>query len=310
MPERILVVDDDHDIARYVEVNLTLEGYEVHLEHDGEGALATALRLQPDLILLDVMMPRLDGYEVCKRLRYDPRTANASIIMLTAKSLSAEKVLGLTAGADDYIAKPFDPPELVARVASALRRSRQMREVSPLTGLPGNFQISFELDRLISDPTSRFAVVYADLDNFKAYNDHYGFLRGDEAIKTTARVLTQAQSRHPTEPDFTGHIGGDDFVLLTSPDIAPDLCEDIVDSFDAVVATLYDPEDRARGCIAVADRQGKLHSYPLLSISLGVATTGHRRIGSQWEASSIATEMKTLAKRAAGSSFEIDRRRV
>ena len=310
MAERLLIVDDDRDICRYVEVNLTLEGYEVHVEHDGESAVATALRLQPDLILLDVMMPGLDGYEVCKRLRHDPRTATAAIIMLTAKSMSTDKVLGLTAGADDYIAKPFDPPELMARVGSLLRRSRQMREVSPLTGMPGNFQISFELDQLVNNPTARFAVVYADLDNFKAFNDKYGFLRGDEAIKATARLLSSALSRHPSEPQFAGHIGGDDFVLITSPEMAEPLAADVVDAFDEMAPRLYDDVDRERGYIEVLDRQGDQLRFPVMTISLGVATTAHRRIASQWEASAIATEMKVLAKRDAGSAYEIDRRRL
>ncbi len=309
MGERLLIVDDDVDICRYVEVNLKLEGYEVFVEHDGESGVATALRVQPDLVLLDVMMPGPDGYEACKRLRQDPRTSNASIIMLTAKAMSADKVLGLTAGADDYISKPFDPPELVARVASALRRSRQMREVSPLTGMPGNFQISFELDRLVKDPGARFAVIYADLDNFKAYNDKYGFLQGDVAIKQTASLLAAAMDRHPADPQFIGHIGGDDFVLITAPDQAEPLAADIVASFDASAADLYDETDRERGWIEVHDRQGAMHRFPLMSISLGIATTAHRRIGSQFEVSAIATEMKMLAKRHAHSAYEIDRRR-
>jgi diguanylate cyclase (GGDEF)-like protein len=310
MHERLLIVDDDRDICRYVEVNLTLEGYEVHVEHDGEAAVATALKLQPDLVLLDVMMPGLDGYEVCRRLRVDPRTANASVIMLTAKTLSADKVMGLTAGADDYIAKPFDPPELVARVSSVLRRNRQMRELSPLTGMPGNFQISYELDRLVNDPNAQWAVIYADLDNFKAYNDTYGFLRGDEAIKATARLLTQALARHPSSPQFAGHIGGDDFVLVVGADDVEDLARDIVSSFDDLAPTLYDAEHAALGYVEVGDRQGNLHRFPLMTISLGVATTAHRRIASQWEASAIATEMKVLAKRRPGSTYELDRRKT
>ena len=310
MNERLLIVEDDRDICRYVEVNLTLEGYEVHVEHDGESAVATALKLQPDLVLLDVMMPGLDGYQVCKRLRTDPRTANTSVIMLTAKSLSADKVMGLTAGADDYIAKPFDPPELVARVSSVLRRNRQMRELSPLTGMPGNFQISYELEHLVHDPDARWAVIYADLDNFKAYNDTYGFLRGDEAIKATARLLNQALARHPSTPQFAGHVGGDDFVLIVGAEDAEALARDIIASFDDLAPTLYDEDDAAAGYIDVKDRQGNMHRFPLMTISLGIATTAHRRIASQWEASAIATEMKLLAKRAPGSTYELDRRRT
>lgn len=310
MPERILVVDDDRDICRSIEVVLRLEGYDVRIAHEGEEALEQARQTQPDLILLDMMMPGIDGYEVTKRLRHDPRTATASIIMLTARALPADKVLGLTAGCDDYIVKPFDPSELVARVQSALRRSRQMREVSPLTGLPGNFQIAAELERLVGDDSNDFAVLYADLDDFKAYNDHYGFMRGDEAIRATGRLLTDALARHRTSPSFAGHIGGDDFVLVTSAAKAETLAQDIVRNFDMLAPSLYDEEDRQRGYIEVADRRGVLHHYGFLSLSIGVATSASRPIRSQWEASAVATEMKAVAKRKAGSAYEIDRRRT
>jgi diguanylate cyclase (GGDEF)-like protein len=309
LPERVLIVDDDRDICRSIEVILSLEGYDVRMAHDGQEAVAEAARLQPDLVLLDMMMPGMDGYEVTKRLRHDPRTTMAAIIMLTARSLPADKVLGLTAGCDDYIVKPFEPTELVARVQSVLRRSRQMREVSPLTGLPGNFQISYELERLVADPDAEFAILYADIDDFKPYNDHYGFMRGDEAIRTTGRLLTEALARQQSDPTFAGHIGGDDFVLITSAQKAEALAQDIVRSFDAMAPSMYDEEDRQRGYIEVADRRGVLHHYSFISVSVGIATTAHRRIASQWEASAIASEMKAVAKRKLGSSYEIDRRR-
>jgi diguanylate cyclase (GGDEF)-like protein len=309
LPERILVVDDDRDICRSIEVILRLEGYDVRIAHEGEDAMVQATRAQPDLVLLDMMMPGIDGYEVTKRLRHDPRTATASIIMLTARALPADKVLGLTAGCDDYIVKPFDPQELVARVQSALRRSRQMREVSPLTGLPGNFQIAHELERLVADPSNDFAVLYADLDDFKAYNDHYGFMRGDEAIRATGRLLTDSLARNRTSPSFAGHIGGDDFVLVTAAEKAEPLAQDVVRNFDVMAPSLYDQDDRQRGYIEVPDRRGVLHHYPFLSVSIGVASGAVRPIRSQWEASSVASEMKAVAKRKVGSSYEVDRRR-
>jgi diguanylate cyclase (GGDEF)-like protein len=306
--ELILIADDDEDVASAVEVNLQLEGYEVHLAHDGIEALEQARKVQPDLILLDVVMPGLDGFEVCRQLRADPRTMNSAVILLTAKSVASDKVHGLTAGADDYIVKPFEPAELVARVRSVLRRANQMRDLSPLTRLPGNFRIAGELERLVAQPNAEFAVVYADLNEFKSFNDYYGFLRGDEVIKFTAKVLTEALAANPSEPSFAGHVGGDDFVLIVHPDVAEPISNAIIEGFDSGIAALYDSDDRERGTIRVTDRRGEIHEYAIVSIAVGVAQTTNRPIRTQWEASAIATEMKSHAKRLRRSAYEIDRR--
>ncbi|HUP85086.1 MAG TPA: response regulator [Acidimicrobiales bacterium] len=305
----VLVVDDDFDIARYVELNLTLEGFTVHVAHDGKEAVVKALAHRPDAVLLDVMMPGLDGYEVCRRLRSNARTSHCAIIMLTAKSLSADTVLGLTAGADDYISKPFDPPELVARVRAALRRARQLRDISPLTGLPGNSEITRQVERLVRDKQP-FALTHADLDHFKAYNDRYGFLRGDTAIKATADVLAEALSHHDGETCFLGHVGGDDFVLLTEPETAEELAREIIRDFDAVAPSLYDPEDAARGWIEIDDRRNQRHQVEIMTISLGIATTLRRTLMAVAEASAIATEMKMAAKADDKSAYRIDQRKL
>ena len=307
--EVVLVVDDDFDIARYVELNLSLEGFSVHVAHDGEEAVSRAVELRPDAVLLDVMMPGLDGYEVCQRLRSNARTSHAAIIMLTAKALSADTVLGLTSGADDYIAKPFDPPELVARVRAALRRARQLRDVSPLTGLPGNSEIVRQVDALIAASTP-FAFGHADLDEFKPYNDRYGFVRGDDAIRATADVLMAAITDVPGELSFLGHIGGDDFALIMDPDQAEPLCKRVIERFDEMAPLLYDAEDARRGYIEVDDRRNHRRAVDIMTISIGVATTAIRLFASSGEASAIATEMKLAAKNEHCSAFRIDQRRA
>jgi diguanylate cyclase (GGDEF)-like protein len=307
MAEMILVVDDDPDIARFVEVNLRSAGYDVNVASDGEEALQRATEIHPDLVLLDVMMPRIDGFEVAQRLRRNPHTANTSIIMLTAKALSTDKVLGLTAGADDYIIKPFDPIELLARVKGTLRRAREMRNLSPLTGLPGNIRIQEEIERLVQDERD-FAVLYCDLDNFKAYNDHRGFVQGDRMIQATARIIQDAVLEFSGPEGFVGHVGGDDFVAVVNPDASDNAAKRIVERFDAGIGEFYEPEDLERGHVEVEDRRGELQKTPLVSISIGVAMTGKRKFSHYVEAVNIATEMKTFAKRKAGSSFAIDRR--
>jgi diguanylate cyclase (GGDEF)-like protein len=304
MAERILVADDDPEIVKLIALNLRMEGYDVVTAHDGEEALRVVHEQMPALVLLDIMMPKIDGFEVCERIRADGTTRQISVIMLTAKSLSADKIVGLTAGADDYVLKPFDPMELIARVRSTLRRSKEMRAVSPLTGLPGNIQIEDEIrDRhRAGEP---IAVCYADLDNFKGYNDRYGFLQGDGAIGYTAGVLREVAEATPGS--FLGHVGGDDFVLLVSADDAEGVCQKAIELFDRGALALYEPDDAARGYIQVEDRRGRLMRYPLLTLSIGVGMNADD-VTDYREIVDAATEMKSFAKRQAGSVYAIDRR--
>ena len=306
MPESILVVDDDPDIARFVEVNLRSAGYDVSVAGDGEEALERAAEIRPDLILLDVMMPRLDGFEVAQRLRKNPQTANTSIIMLTAKALSSDKVTGLQSGADDYIIKPFDPIELLARVKGTLRRAKEMRNLSPLTGLPGNIRIQEEIERQVREHRP-FAVLYVDLDNFKTYNDKYGFVRGDRLIQGTARMIQDAVMASDAD-GFIGHVGGDDFVAVVEPEVAEDVAKAVCDRFDTDRSLYYEDEDLERGFVRMEDRKGVEQDIPLVSVSVGIATTSKRAFAHYGEAVAVATEMKQFAKRDGGSSYAVDRR--
>src|SRR5206468_2907197 len=265
MAETILVVDDDPDIARFVEVNLRSAGYDVAVAADGEEALKLAAELRPDLVLLDDMMPRIDGFEVAQRLRKNPQTANTSIIMLTAKALSADKVTGLQSGADDYIIKPFDPIELLARVKGTLRRAKEMRNLSPLTGLPGNIRIQEEIERQVREGRP-FAVLYCDLDNFKTYNDQKGFVRGDRLIQSTARIIQDAVVEFGSSDSFVGHVGGDDFVAVVPPEVAEEVAKRICDRFVEQLTDYYDQEDLQRGHVRMEDRKGELQDIPLVAI--------------------------------------------
>jgi diguanylate cyclase (GGDEF)-like protein len=307
MPETILVVDDDPDIARFVEVNLRSAGYDVSVAGDGEEALEKAGDIRPDLVLLDVMMPRIDGFEVAQRLRKNPQTANTSIIMLTAKALSADKVTGLQSGADDYIIKPFDPIELLARVKGALRRAKEMRNLSPLTGLPGNIRVQEEIERQVGEEHP-FAVLYCDLDNFKVYNDQKGFVRGDRMIQATARIIQDAVLEFDGSRGFVGHVGGDDFVAVVEPDVAEDVAKRICEKFDETRSDFYDSEDLERGYVRMEDRKGVMQDFPVVGVSVGIASSSRRAFAHYGEAVAVATEMKQFAKRQPGSSHAIDRR--
>src|SRR3954469_10098727 len=168
--EKLLVVDDDPFIARLLEIELAAAGYQVRVANDGQQAMDQVGQDAPDLVITDVMMPHVDGFELTRSLRQDPRTATISVIILTARGLSADKLEGFAIGADDYIVKPFDTPELLARIRGVLNRASDKRALSPMTGLAGNVAIEDEIEGLVAagDP---FAVLYVDLDRFKSYND-------------------------------------------------------------------------------------------------------------------------------------------
>ena len=306
MSGRILVADDDVDIARFVELNLSLEGFEVEVVHDGESALAAVRRELPDLLLLDVMMPRLDGVEVLRQLRADAATAVLPVVLLTAKSMPADKVVGLTAGADDYIVKPFDTLELLARVQTTLRRTAEVRSASPLTGLPGNHRIDREIASR-AQAGAPYAVCHVDLDEFKSFNDRYGFLRGDRLLLALSVCLQNAASSAGEPPVFLGHVGGDDFILVCTPAQAEPLGERLVASFDPEVRRHYDDVDLERGWLEVVDRRMELRRHPVVSVSVGIAWS----VGSDRDHRAVvsaAAEMKTWAKTQPGSVVAVDRR--
>jgi PleD family two-component response regulator len=303
----LLVVDDDHDIARFIEVNLRLQGYDVIIAHDGERALALIEERQPALAIVDWMMPKIDGLELTRRVRANPITAAMPIILLTARGMTVDKVFGLTAGSDDYLVKPFDTLELVARVRSTLRRNQEYREVSPLTGLPGNNRILREIaDRVRSG--SDYAVCYMDVDRFKSVNDAYGFARGDEFIAALARSLHRAVVAVGLPPAFIGHIGGDDFVAICSPEQVRPLTEKAVLDFEAAADGLYDPGDAARGYLELTKRNGEVQQANLVTLSIGVALSNNRDYGDPREVVAVASDMKTVAKKVPGSYVALDRR--
>jgi CheY-like chemotaxis protein len=304
----VLVVDDDEGITRLLELNLQYEGFEVIVAHDGQQALAAIERRRPDLVLMDVTMPAIDGITLCRRLRADPMTAALPVILLSGRGMTADAVLGLTAGADDYVVKPFDTTELMARVRSTLVRNREIRGVSPLTGLPGNTRILAEIAERVSGPAD-YAVCYVDLDNFKTVNDVYGFYRGDQMIVALATALHSSAAAAQGQRPFIGHIGGDDFVVVCTPEQVGPITERTIARFATDSLALYDEADAGRGYLLVADRQGRTHRRALVTVSVGVALSTQRAYTDHREVVAVASEMKSVAKRSPGSVVAVDRRR-
>lgn len=307
MPEKVLVVDDDPDITKFIEVSLARAGYEVVVAHDGHEALDRVAAERPDLVLLDLMLPTIDGFEVAAELRRRVRLAGMGIIVVTARSPSEDRLRGLALGVDDYIVKPFEPDVLVARVRAVLRRLRVMRSLSPLTGLPGTVLIEQEVRRYLEGGVP-FALLYADLDHFKALNDTKGWDVGDRVILTAAGVLDEAVRRLGGPDGFVGHIGGDDFVALVGPEAAAEVARRACERFDEEVRAFYAPEELERGYVEAVDRRGRSVRHPLVAISVGIATTAVRAFTGFSEVVAVATEMKQAAKRAEGSCYAIDRR--
>ena len=302
---RVLVVDDDPVLAGLVRVCLELEDFAVSDVPDGAAALTAVRTDPPDLVLLDIMMPGLSGLDVLRRLRADATTVAMPVVLLTARGLTADKVIGLTAGADDYIVKPFDPAELVARLRTALRRTAEARAVSPLTGLPGNVQIELE-SRARASRGVPYAVSHIDLDEFKSFNDRYGFLRGDRLLLALSACLVEAAAG-ADPPVFVGHVGGDDFVVLSTPAQAEPLARSLAASFDRLVPSHYDPDDAARGALLLADRRGEVREHPLVSVSIGIAWSAESDQGPH-PVVAAAGEMKRFAKSSPGSCVAVDRR--
>jgi diguanylate cyclase (GGDEF)-like protein len=305
MPERVLVVEDDEPTRSAVRALLDDAGYRSVGAPDGEAALATLEDERFDLVLLDLMLPGMSGADVHRAVRREARTRFLPIVFLTAKSDRDAKLAQLDAGADDYIVKPYDADELLARVRAAVRRSTGLRALNPLSGLPGNTTISEEIDARLGQRVP-FALLYCDIDRFKAFNDRYGFARGDLMLVRLAELLDDAT--RGTEC-FLGHIGGDDFVVLAPIRDAEGLAGRIAQRFDEMVGYLYEPEDRERGYLEVRNRLGVVEHIPFATISVGIVNVAPGRFDGAIAAARAAAEVKEVAKRQAGSSWAVDRRR-
>ncbi len=209
--------------------------------------------------------------------------------------------------ADDYLVQPVDPQELTLRIKLSLARNHRDVNANPLTGLPGNLTIMKEAEHRLSAGIP-FALGYFDLDNFKAYNDIYGFSRGDEVLRMTARLLVNTVRSFGCPDMYVGQIGGDDFIFMTPPDHIGGVCESIVRNFDQIVLSFYDDADRKRGYLTAPNRQGDIETYSLMNCSIGVVVTDGESIKHIADLSTRAAQVKSRAKRQKGSTYFVDRR--
>ena len=303
---RILIADDLPDLLSALADTLEREGFAVTAVGDGQAALDAIRADPPDIAVLDFKMPKMTGFEVCAALREDPLLENLPVVILSASGTRDSKVEGLTLGADDFISKPVDVRELLARIRMILKRSRQGLDANPLTRLPGNLSIESRVEGILS-AGKPLAVLYVDLNQFKAYNDVYGYEEGDRVIKALARVLVEPV--RSGQADFVGHIGGDDFIVLTTPERMEPVAAKICEGFDAIVPSFYSAEDRARGFIRTKDRLGAERDFPFLSVAVGICHNRERVLKNFAQVAHLGAELKKAAKGKTGSAFVVDRRK-
>ncbi|HDQ40314.1 MAG TPA: response regulator [Desulfonatronum sp.] len=313
----VLIADDSPSNLQLLLDILSRSGFEVLAAEKGQEVLEIIEEETPDIFLLDVMMPQMDGFSLCRRLKENPRFQATPIIFITAKNTSADIVSGFAAGAVDYILKPFNEAEILARVRThihlhevvmELERLRQLAlDANPLTQLPGNNSIIKAINEAIAAEQD-VSVAYVDLDNFKALNDKYGFAVGDRVLLYTARIIGTAVEEICGKGNMIGHIGGDDFVFIVSSDLVQKVAERIIREFDANICQFYEPRDLARQAIEVADRSGNQRRFPLATISLGIVELGEKNFSHHLEVSSMCAEVKKMAKDMPGSTCFFNRR--
>jgi diguanylate cyclase (GGDEF)-like protein len=304
----LLVVDDEESLRGALEITFAREGFRVLTAADGEEAIEKARTYLPDIILLDVMMPGMDGYEVCRRLRSHYRTRHIPILYVTAKGEEDDKVEGFQGGANDYVVKPWSKRELIQRVLNHLEWAHTQKAVNPLTGLPGGVSILAERQRRL-EAGEPFAQMVLDIDYFKAFNDRYGFARGDVAIHTVAETISRVVDEDGNPQNFVGHVGGDDFIILTAPDNAEALAERIKAALEAEFPKLYEEEDRQRGAVRVRNRRHEFEDFPLMSVTIALASSTDFEGMHLAQLDDALTELKTLGKGMQGSVVVSERRR-
>jgi DNA-binding response OmpR family regulator len=271
---RLLVVEDDMDIANMLKIYFTGMQYDVDVAHRGRDALEKVKHVLPHLIVLDIMLPDIDGYEVCRNLRMSTRTSHIPVIFLTQKDERSDRLQGLELGADDYITKPFDIEELKLRVQGAIRRSERESLTDPRSGLPAGRLIEEQLRRIIRQ--SDWALLDIRLNNFEPFKDVYGFVAGDDVVRFASMVLGEVVDELGTTNDFIGHAGGDNFIIITTNEAAPKIRRKLKERFAAEIQSHYNFIDRQQGFIQAPTTDGRFEKVSFMTFSaVLISPTSH-----------------------------------
>lgn len=315
--KKLLIIDDSTNHIKILISQLT-NSYELFFATSGKEGLVLARKLEPDLILLDIVMPEMDGFAVIERLKADVDLKEIPVFFLTSHGEDDFETRGLELGAIDYITKPFNPAIVRARIRNQLKLQDMMHELShlyslaldanPITGLPGNNTIAKQIEHHLNG-NSAVCVLYLDIDNFKPFNDRYGFARGDEVIRFTATTLQLLVKSQACDINFIGHVGGDDFIVIVNADMGQTLSQEIIRSFDKDVLSFYNRQDIQNRCIHSINRRGEKQVFPIMSISIAGVDLTNRNYVTYLEINDACTELKTKAKAIPGSIACFDRRR-
>ena len=268
--------------------------------------LSIALRNIPAMIIIDEDNIEMDVKELCRTIRQDENNSITPIAVITSNTDKEHRIEVLETSIEYYIKKPIDEKYLYYTIRNITSLMYINRRVSPLTGLPGNVQIQAEMKKRLMNK-EEFAIMYFDLDNFKAYNDVYGFANGDEIIKFTSKVILENVHKIENSDNFVGHIGGDDFIAIVGKTDFDVVCQNIISQFDLEVEKYYVEEDVERGYVEVANRRGIIEQFPLVSISIAVVEVDSNTFKTTLEIGEVGAQVKHRAKTILGSSYLINR---
>lgn len=308
MFQEIYVIDEKEELVNELK-EMFKEQENLKFKRITEDEIQLVFRNLPQLIIINDDNTKIDTIELCAKIRKNEENNIIPIIVLSSNENREFKIELAKNYVEYYIAKSMGQEYLYYRIRNMFRLLVVNRTISPLTGLPGNTQIQTELKRRMLRG-ERFVVLYLDLDNFKAYNDVYGFLKGDEIIKFTARTILKNVSNNAKTDLFVGHIGGDDFVTILGDEIGYEkICQDIISEFDRGVKYFFTEEDYKRGYLKIQNRKGKMEHFPITSISIGVVVADPDRFTNVLEIGEVGAQVKHIAKKYKGSCYATDRRK-
>ena len=287
---RLLVVEDDVDIGNMLKIYFSGMDFDVDVAVRGSDALEKTKQSLPHLIVLDIMLPDIDGYEVCRNLRTNMRTSHIPVIFLTQKDERSDKLQGLELGADDYITKPFDIEELKLRVQGAIKRSERESLTDPRSGRPAGRLIEEQLRRIIRE--KGWALLDAGISHFEPFKDVYGFVAGDDVLRFTSLILGEVVDELGNSSDFIGHAGGDNYIILTTEEKAEGIRSRLKERFNQEVQTHYNFIDRQQGFVQTPASDGTTVKVPFMTMAIGVVSPSQHSFADIREITELSAEAR------------------